>query len=177
MLTILISIFLPVPIGIGVNLITPWFKTKISTYSQTRRVARIAKLQDEFLVIEAFRQGRDTNKLIMRTAKYIMLTLSYQVFTVMFFILYLTVVVQYGLRKSIWSAPLGQSSAGPAQAGTYACALFGMISLAVSAYYFFSGATLITRVISKSESFRIATKKALEKLGGSLSDAEISSET
>ena len=101
MIAILVSVLAAIPIGIGVNLLTPWVKTKLSTYSQARRETRIKKIQTEYLTIQAFRQGRDTNKLIVRVAMQIIYMVSFLAFTIIFFIFALYATIEYGLRASL----------------------------------------------------------------------------
>jgi hypothetical protein len=167
MVAILIGILIPIPIGVGVNLVTPWVKTQLSTYNQARRQARIKKIQDQYLQIAAFREDRDTGRLVAIAAAAIINTTLFLAFTIIFILCSLYITDEYGLRATLWNSSI--STAVPsARFMVSSVLIIAMISMAVAAAFFTSALRLFRNVSSKDESYEEKTKKTLLKLGSSL---------
>jgi hypothetical protein len=76
----IVGIVLSIPIGVSVNLFTPWFKRRISQKDPSRRIAEI---EQELKKIEQYING-PPSKLIAYAARESMVALSSLIFVTMF---------------------------------------------------------------------------------------------
>jgi hypothetical protein len=167
-LAIMISILAAIPVGIGVNLITPWVKTKLSTYSQTRREARIRSVQHEYLEIMTFRRGENTNRLVARIALRMVYLVSFFMFAVLSLVLSLYAVVQYEAQNYPSRLHL-LSNGGPLLVFVVLAPLVtSIVTIAAASYVSLNVIKLLSNIFYASDRYKVATERTLRKLGSLL---------
>ena len=164
MVTFLIGIFISIPIGLVINLASPWVQSKLAVRNSARRTRKIKKLQDDLNDIEEFRQGRLTNRFIARVVLLATFLLCFLAFAVLGTTLALVASDVVGTSIPYESRPLAVLQA--------ICIAISLVSLATAAYAFANLTKLIEYVIKKNDRYKKITMRALRRLDASPSGTE-----
>ena len=157
MIGLLIGIFASIPVGLAVNLASPWLQSKLAALNSTRRTRKIGKLRNDLQDIEEFRAGRLTNKFIARVVLQATYVLSFLIFSTLGIILALSELAVNGGTL----ASQGTSSTIVVQI----CIVLTVVALGVSGYAFASLAKLVDSVMLKHDRYILSIKRALHRLG------------
>jgi hypothetical protein len=172
MIAIVISVLAAIPVGIGVNLVTPWVKNKLSAHSQTRREARIARIQHDYLMTMAFRREKHTNKLIARVAIWMVYLCSSLGLGIFALILSLYAFTEYGLGNNLAFRSITGTDRLQGTILAISAGAASVVSLAVMGFSFLSITRLLFRVLFSEDKYKLATERVLRKLGSSLPKVE-----
>jgi hypothetical protein len=170
MLLTLIAVLISIPVGILVNLLTPWFKTQISVRSQTLRAERIKKLKESFWEIEQVRAGNLTNKFIGFCALLI-LRVSIYLWLALFLVVSLVEDIdRYSLKPPMLTFSLWGKYDERVTLAYTEILVFLAITAAVIVSY--GAVRRISRVVSDAayDQYRNDVERNLNKLGSSLNE-------
>jgi hypothetical protein len=82
----ILALILSIPIGILVNLSTPWFRTKFATRNEALRQKRIEQIKHRLMTISEYSQGAP-NKLVALAVVRIMIIILLSAFDIIFMVM------------------------------------------------------------------------------------------
>jgi hypothetical protein len=171
MINLLIGVLVSIPVGVGINLLTPWLKTEFATRNQRRRERRIEQIKNRYLLIERWRANDDMGSLVVNAMFYVIATFCFLIFAVLGTVF---AVVGLSLRSSITqtigSITVPYNLSPSTTAFTYTSLAAAMLSLALGGFVFISAFQLYRNIASAVNPYRKVAEKSLWKLGSHLPD-------
>ena len=161
----IIGIIISIPVGVLVNLCTPWVRNELAKRNSTRRAKRVQQIKGSLALIDDFRSGNHSNQLIALVAIRL-------VFQITLFSLAVLGMAMAGATYS--SSVIVPESFQNSNLPDLALAAFALaiLTLGVAGFHLYSMYNLFSSIFYKDTRYRKRAEQYLHKLGAPIIDGD-----